>query len=281
MPETAEKTAHFGGDYVRYWRERVVASPDGTPASTPQALRSCLPELDLQPGQTVVDLGCGFGRMLPLLEGEGRSVVGVDLSAEMVDAAAILPYAAVLRGTVEDTRLPSAWADRMLCWATFDVAEQEQGWKELWRVLRPSGRVLLSGKNDLYRHDDEPALVAERNAFLKDFPNHFTDVAAILRADASWGFRVVRAWGYERRGDLGEDRRFDLLQDSERPFYEFVFVLERAEGGLFPERLCGPHSRTMLDLCRRAGLGEDVAAFARRHREIHGETFPVQEGAGP
>jgi len=281
MPDPADKTAHFGGDYVRYWRERVVASPDGTPASTPQALRSCLSELDLQPGQTVVDLGCGFGRMFPLLEGDDRSVVGIDLSAEMVDAAAALPYAAVLRGTVEDTRLPSEWADRVLCWATFDVAEQEQGWKEIRRILRPGGRVLLSGKNDRYREDDEPALVAERNAFLKDFPNHFTDVAAILRADASWGFRVVRAWGYERRGDLGEDRRFDLVHDPARPFYEFVLVLERVEAEGFPERLCGPHSRTMVDLCVRAGFGDDVPAFARRHREIHGESFPVRTGGGP
>lgn len=56
------------------------------PAWREEAVRA----LDLKPGDTVVDVGCGTGLNFPLLQGaigpEGR-IVGVDLSAAMLDQA--------------------------------------------------------------------------------------------------------------------------------------------------------------------------------------------------
>jgi len=273
-----EGSNHFGGDYVRYWRERVVTAPDGTKASTPQALLHCMDSFDLQGAQTVVDLGCGFGRMLPLLEGEGRRIVGVDISAEMVDAASHLPYAAVVRGTVEDSRLPSGWADRILCWATFDVAEQEKGFAELHRILKPGGLVLLSGKNIDYSETDEAALVAERNAFLKNFPNHFTDVAVVLTNCPGWGFAVRAAWGYRRRGDMGENRSFDLLEGNDEQYYEYVLLLEKTGICSQVPDICERSSRTMLRLRDVYEFEGELPKFLAWHKGVFEETFPSEKG---
>lgn len=52
--------------------------------------RQAVVALQLQPGDTVVDLGCGTGRLLPVLAdavAPGGRVVGVDLSPRMLDRA--------------------------------------------------------------------------------------------------------------------------------------------------------------------------------------------------
>ena len=56
----------------------------------PQARRRAVELLRLEPGQTVVDIGSGSGRNLPLLReavGEGGEIIAVDWSPRMLDAA--------------------------------------------------------------------------------------------------------------------------------------------------------------------------------------------------
>ncbi len=56
----------------------------------PGARRRAVELLRLQPGQTVVDIGCGSGRNLPLLReavGEGGEIIAVDWSPRMLDVA--------------------------------------------------------------------------------------------------------------------------------------------------------------------------------------------------
>jgi ubiquinone/menaquinone biosynthesis C-methylase UbiE len=52
--------------------------------------RMAVDRLELQPGETVIDVGCGTGLTFPLLEaavGETGKIVGIELSPEMVSQA--------------------------------------------------------------------------------------------------------------------------------------------------------------------------------------------------
>jgi ubiquinone/menaquinone biosynthesis C-methylase UbiE len=108
--------------------------------------------LDVHPGQTVLDAGCGLGEMVGLIAGlvgpSGR-VVGVDFSETMVREA---------RRRSEGTNLPVEFrqGDIMaldLADDTFDRARVEQvlqhiprpetGLAELYRVTKPGGRVAV------------------------------------------------------------------------------------------------------------------------------------------
>lgn len=256
----------FGGHYVDYWKARVETAPDQTRVPGAASLLAVLPHFPVDPGHRLLDLGCGFGRFFPILSRLTPLLTGMDLAPGMLNQASGLGYACLVEGRVERTGLPDGFMDRIVCWATFDAADQEQGLVELHRVLRPGGLLLLTGKNQDYREDDAAAFLAERNARLKAFPNHFTDVPALLQDPAPFGFSVDHARGFERRGDFGEDRAFDLAARGPGPFYEFLLVL-RKEGPGAPARpaLASPFSAVARRRAREQGFGEDVPAFFQWH----------------
>ena len=119
-----------------------------------QALRA----LALQPGMTVVDVGCGTGASLPVLVpavGPSGRVVGVDASAGMLEKA----RARARRNGWENVELrqvgsdhtPEAIArelgtlDRVHCFLSLSVIDT---WREVldgwWQVLAPGGRFVIA-----------------------------------------------------------------------------------------------------------------------------------------
>lgn len=97
-------------------------------------------------GQVILDLGCGDGYLLELLVQRGaraERLVGVDLSADEIDAARARPrlHGAVLR--CEDARamsLPDASAGCVLSHLAFTLmSDVEAVVAEIARVLRPGG----------------------------------------------------------------------------------------------------------------------------------------------
>jgi len=108
--------------------------------------------LDLQPGHSVLDVGCGPGTDLAALAtavGEDGLVVGVDHDPEMVEQArrrtSTLPHVDVLIGEahalpLEDASFDRARTDRVLQ----HLANPAQALAELRRVVRPGGLVTLA-----------------------------------------------------------------------------------------------------------------------------------------
>ena len=102
-------------------------------------------QLDLQPGQQALDVGCGPGALTTVLAGRlgPEQVRAVDPSASFVRAvAARLPEVDVRRGSAERLRLPDdavdvAAAQLVVHFMTDPVA----GLREMGRVTRPGGVV--------------------------------------------------------------------------------------------------------------------------------------------
>jgi SAM-dependent methyltransferase len=116
-------------------------------------LESLIDRLELVPGSTVVDAGCGSGRITGWLAdrvGMDGLVCAVDREPDVLEyAAAVL--SATARGRVEAwigdvTALPfpedafdAAWCSRVLAY----VADPTAGLRELVRVVRPGGRIVV------------------------------------------------------------------------------------------------------------------------------------------
>jgi SAM-dependent methyltransferase len=104
----------------------------------------------LAPGERVLDLACGTGCVTALVAaavGAQGSVLGVDLSQRMVDAAqrAALPNTVFARMDAQLLALPDASFDVVLCsLGLMYLPDPAQALREACRVLRPGGRLVLS-----------------------------------------------------------------------------------------------------------------------------------------
>jgi SAM-dependent methyltransferase len=109
--------------------------------------RDLLDLLDVQPGAHVLEIGYGPGGLIRLLmQTSAGRVCGVDPSPEMQNLARRRNPGADLRlGTAERTGFPDATFDR--CVSANNVAlwpDLGAGLRELHRVTRPDGRVLIA-----------------------------------------------------------------------------------------------------------------------------------------
>jgi SAM-dependent methyltransferase len=130
-------------DYESLWQTQL--------ASVQASLLDCAA---LRPGERVLDVACGTGLVsfaAARAVGQAGGVCGVDLSGQMVDAARARAAALGL-GQAEFLRMDAESLD--CADASFDVAlcslglmylpEPERALRELARVLRPGGRLVLA-----------------------------------------------------------------------------------------------------------------------------------------
>ena len=114
-----------------------------------------------QPGERVLDVACGTGivaRTIALRVGSGGSVVGLDLSPDMIDVARA---AAEAEGVAVEWRaspaerlpFPGDSFDLVLCqFGLMFFTDRHAALAEMRRVLRPGGRVVVSVWQGLDRH---------------------------------------------------------------------------------------------------------------------------------
>jgi len=152
-------------------------------------------------------------------------ISGVDPDPYAVEKAGTNAYADVRVGTAEKTGFDQEHFDVVFCWAVYDVVDQEKGFRELNRILKNGGRFLVTGKNNNYLPDDEFAYKAEKNAFLKDFPNHFTDLKTLIPNLSAFGFALDKLILFPRRGDFGLLKYFEADPASEKFIgYEYMIL---------------------------------------------------------
>ncbi len=110
--------------------------------------------LDLQPGETVLDLGSGAGMDVflaaPLVGQQGR-VIGVDMTEEMLERArrnaerAGYPQVEFRQGRLEQLPVEDASVDAVTSNCVINlVPDKGRVFAEVARVLRPGGRLVIS-----------------------------------------------------------------------------------------------------------------------------------------
>lgn len=100
-------------------------------------------------GFSVLDAGCGDGRVAYELVRRGGQVLGIDTSDRAISLARVLvPKASFLVGTITEIRgCDNDFFDRSLALEVLEhlgEEEREQAVRELYRVLKPEGILIVS-----------------------------------------------------------------------------------------------------------------------------------------
>jgi SAM-dependent methyltransferase len=145
-------TGRFLADRLDYSAERVDALPDSVVESF-AGVGNPFSWGDLQPGETVVDLGCGAGfdtiLAAQMVGSEGR-VIGVDMTPAMLNKARRnaellgLSNVDLREGYLEELPVANATADVVISNGVINLCpDKPTALAEAFRVLKPGGRLQI------------------------------------------------------------------------------------------------------------------------------------------
>jgi SAM-dependent methyltransferase len=155
---------------------------------------SVLERLDPQPGERILDLGCGDGALTIEIERAGASVVGVDASEEQIAAAKALGLdARVMSGDALtfDTEFDAVFTNAALHW----IKNASAAIDGVRRALKPGGRFV----GEMGGADNVASVRGALHAALKSRgidpapldPWFFPDEAEYTRLLEAGGFQVL------------------------------------------------------------------------------------------
>jgi SAM-dependent methyltransferase len=103
-------------------------------------------ELLPAPGRRTLDLGCGEGRLGPVLRALGHQVVGIDASPAMVHLAATrgVPELAMVADAAELPFRDGAFDLVVAYMSLHDIDQMPQAMAQIARVLGPGGRLCMA-----------------------------------------------------------------------------------------------------------------------------------------
>jgi ubiquinone/menaquinone biosynthesis C-methylase UbiE len=110
-------------------------------------------ELGAQPGDTILDAGCGYGFHAERFARRGLKVVGIDFSPVALEAAKARIDTQALgidlrQGDILNLPFETGSFEFVNCWGVLmHIPELEKAMSELARVLQPGGRLALMENN--------------------------------------------------------------------------------------------------------------------------------------
>lgn len=156
------QVALFGHEYIEYARRQLFTRH-------PDYLPTLVRLMDLHPGMTAIDVGCGSGvytrLMASQLRGEGRAV-GIDPDQGMLAAAQertiVEGWEEIITfymGTIAALPAPDGAADLVFANGQLWILPEDQriaAIREMRRVTRPGGRVLVAEPDGGLVHTYDP-----------------------------------------------------------------------------------------------------------------------------
>ncbi|MBN2431579.1 MAG: arsenite methyltransferase [Acidobacteria bacterium] len=190
-------SAHDVARSVGYTAEELAGIPAG--ANLGLSCGNAVALAGLRPGETVVDLGSGAGFdvfQAGRKVGAAGRVIGVDMTPEMLDKARRnldvyradtgLDNVEFRQGEIEHLPLADQSVDVIISNCVINLSpDKEPVWREMYRVLKPGGRVAVS---DLALRQPLPPAVVEMTEALTG-----CIAGAILVKETE---RMVRAAGF-------------------------------------------------------------------------------------
>ena len=222
------------GFMVWGWNESlhfVPLTPDESlEESIARHQRLMISKLDLKPGMTVVDVGCGIGGpMRRVVREAGVRVVGINISAVQLDMARklnaeagighMVDYASCSfmdMGAIEDETFDRGYAIESTCHAPDKV----RAFEEIYRVLKPG--ALLWGQEmcltDKFDPEDRRHLAIKQELRRGIALNDIATFGEVNQALETAGFHVIE----------GKDR--DVQQGPSTPWYRSMESLHGTLG---------------------------------------------------
>lgn len=133
--------------------DRVADYANHRPSYPAAAIDTILEGLDAPSHLVAADIGAGTGISSRLLAEKGVRVVAIEPNTEMSQAALPHPLVEFHNATAENTNLPNASVDLVVCFQSFHWFDPKPTLLEFHRILKPTGR-LAAVWNDRERSDE-------------------------------------------------------------------------------------------------------------------------------
>lgn len=209
-----------------------------------------LERLQLRGDETVVDAGCGSGRVTEQLAKrlpEGR-LVAVDGSAAMIAKARerLSDGATYLVSDLSELELPEP-VDLVFSTATFHwIVDHDRLFARLRAALRPGGRLVAQcgGEGNVAEHARAIAAVASR----PEYAPHFAGM------EAMWNFAAPEPTEVRLRSAGFSEARCWLEPKPYEPVEPLRFTMTVTLGphlARLPEQMRKPFAEAVLDLCEQ------------------------------
>ncbi|MEW5802551.1 MAG: class I SAM-dependent methyltransferase [bacterium] len=138
-----------------------------------------------------LDIGCGRGQSLKILQKNGYESYGTELSPFSARAAASIPGVRIFTQGLLDCHFPNRFFDLVIVWHVLEhLPNPAEVLREIFRILTPGGVLLLCVPNI----ESIQARLAGSNWFHLDLPRHLYQYNpfALTRLLTSVGFCISR-----------------------------------------------------------------------------------------
>lgn len=228
----------YWNDYVSYWENKVEEA--NTEKKTPNItsddiiLETYFNKIKLDGTDVILDYGCGSGRLYPIYnkaKSKKDNYYGIDISKVSLEHAQKKYEGLELGRNLKEfdgLHIPfeDSSFDKIVCFGVFDACIQEVIIKELFRVLKPEGILLLTGKNDKYCDDDKEAIIAEINSRKKGHPNYFTNLPELMKQLKEHNVEIAETYYFLYRGDFPQNK---VILEMPEVFYEWALLLRKTK----------------------------------------------------